>query len=243
MKCPGVSRYPKYSTWDIPYIRGIVAKKSSLIVAMANYLKFNVYDLELNAVSGNSDLRELFLAMENRFILVVEDIDCTIQLKNREDDQSSPTESENNRSEKKFGDVIRFLEFIDGLWSSCGDERIIIFTTSYKDKLDPALLRPGRMDVHIHMSYCTPSVFKILAINYLEVDSHELFEEIVKQIEQVHVTSAEVAEQLLKEDETQAALKGLIAFLDAKKARNDENKKEETNLRLEWVKEEAKGSR
>ncbi|KAJ0796060.1 putative P-loop containing nucleoside triphosphate hydrolase [Helianthus annuus] len=29
----------------------------------------------------------------------------------------------------------------------------IVFTTNHKEKLDPALLRPGRMDVHINMSY------------------------------------------------------------------------------------------
>ncbi|WMV18107.1 hypothetical protein MTR67_011492 [Solanum verrucosum] len=43
------------------------------------------------------------------------------------------------------------LNFIDELWSSCGDEIIIIFTTNHIEKLNPALLRPGRMDVHIHM--------------------------------------------------------------------------------------------
>ncbi|KAL8151675.1 hypothetical protein V2J09_021483 [Rumex salicifolius] len=216
--------------------------KSSLIAAMANYLKFNVYDLELSALNSNSDLRTLLLATENRSILVVEDIDCTVQLKNRNDDQSLPNESENNRPEKKVT-LSGFLNFIDGLWSSCGDERIIIFTTNYKDKLDPALLRPGRMDVHVHMSYCTPSAFKILASNYLGVDSHELFEEIVKRIEQVQVTPAEVAEQLLKEDEPEAALQGLIAFLDAKKVGNDdERKKEESDESLEFVRQEAEGN-
>ncbi|KAI4295499.1 hypothetical protein L6164_035541 [Bauhinia variegata] len=51
------------------------------------------------------------------------------------------------------------LNFIDGLWSSCGDESIIAFTTNHRDRLDTALPRPGRMDVHIHMSYCTPCGF------------------------------------------------------------------------------------
>ncbi|KAF2605344.1 hypothetical protein F2Q70_00027656 [Brassica cretica] len=41
------------------------------------------------------------------------------------------------------------LNFVDGLWSFCGEEKIIISTTNHKEKLDPALLRPGRMDVHI----------------------------------------------------------------------------------------------
>lgn len=109
------------------------------------------------------------------------------------------------------------LNFIDGLWSSCGDERIIVFTTNYKDKLDPALLRPGRMDMHIHMSYCTPCGFKTLAFNYLQITSHRLFGEIEEMIKEVEVTPAEVAEELMKSDEADVALEGLVEFLRRKK--------------------------
>lgn len=112
------------------------------------------------------------------------------------------------------------LNFIDGLWSSCGDERIIVFTTNYKDKLDPALLRPGRMDMHIHMSYCTPCGFRILAYNYLRVKTHHLFNEIEEFIKEVDTTPAEVAEQLMKSEETDVALGGLVAFLKKKKEMN-----------------------
>jgi chaperone BCS1 len=57
--------------------------KSSLIAAMANYLKFDIYDLELTEVRSNSDLRRLLVRMSNRSILVVEDIDCSIELPQR----------------------------------------------------------------------------------------------------------------------------------------------------------------
>lgn len=67
------------------------------------------------------------------------------------------------------------LNFIDGLWSSCGNERIIIFTTNHKEKLDPALLRPGRMDVHIYMGYCTTAGFRKLATTYLGIKDDKLF--------------------------------------------------------------------
>ena len=109
------------------------------------------------------------------------------------------------------------LNFIDGLWSSCGDERIIIFTTNHKDKLDPALLRPGRMDMHIHMSYCTPYGFKILAANYLGIINHYLFSYIENLIQTTEVTPAEVAEHLLQSDEPEKALRDLIKFLEVKK--------------------------
>ncbi|XP_027771221.1 protein HYPER-SENSITIVITY-RELATED 4-like isoform X2 [Solanum pennellii] len=54
--------------------------KSSLIAAMANYLNFDIYDLELTSLRGNLELRRLLVATANKSILVVEDIDCTIDL-------------------------------------------------------------------------------------------------------------------------------------------------------------------
>ena len=109
------------------------------------------------------------------------------------------------------------LNFIDGLWSSCGDERIIVFTTNHKDCLDPALLRPGRMDLHIHMSYCTFDGFKTLAFNYLKKEDHTLFEAIKELLATVQATPAEIAEQLMKNDDAEVALQNLITFLQNKK--------------------------
>lgn len=117
-----------------------------------------------------------------------------------------------------------FLNFIDGLWSSCGDERIIVFTTNHKEKLDPALLRPGRMDVHVHMSYCTPSGFKLLAANYLGIKEHILFEEIEELISTTQVTPAEVAEQLMRNDDRELVLNGLIEFLKVKRKEDEDAK-------------------
>lgn len=117
------------------------------------------------------------------------------------------------------------LNFVDGLWSSCGNERIIVFTTNYKERLDPALLRPGRMDVHIHMSYCTPAGFKVLASNYLEIEDHILFKEIEELIQEIKVTPAEIAEQLMRNDSVDQLLQGLISFLRAKKTENDDRQR------------------
>ncbi|OMO60451.1 hypothetical protein CCACVL1_24142 [Corchorus capsularis] len=183
--------------------------KSSLVAAMANYLKFNVYDLELSSIYNNSDLRRLLVSTRNRSIVVIEDIDCSIELQDR---QAGGYE-EGNRQLTLSG----LLNFIDGLWSSCGDERIIVFTTNHKDKLDPALLRPGRMDMHIHMSYCTPSGFRVLASNYLDITSHDLFHEIDQLLMEVEATPAEIAEELMRSEDADIALEGLIKFLQNKK--------------------------
>ena len=109
------------------------------------------------------------------------------------------------------------LIIIDELWSSCGEERIIVFTTNDKDKLDPALLRPGHMDVHVHMSYCTIDGFKLLATNYLGIEGdHQLYRQIEGLLENVEVTPAEIAEELTKSDDIDVVHRGLVEFLEQK---------------------------
>ncbi|TQE09290.1 hypothetical protein C1H46_005225 [Malus baccata] len=115
----------------------------------------------------NSEHRKPLVSTANQPILVIKDIDCSTGISDRKRGVS------NNDSQLTLSG---FLNFIDGLWSSCGDERIIM------DKLDPALLRPGRMDMHINMSYCTQSGFKILASNYLGTRTHYPSDEIEELI-------------------------------------------------------------
>lgn len=69
--------------------------KSSLIAAMANYLKFDIYDLELTSIFSNSDLRSVLLSTTNRSILVIEDIDCSVEM---EDRQNQDAEYQYSRS-------------------------------------------------------------------------------------------------------------------------------------------------
>ncbi|KAI8554247.1 hypothetical protein RHMOL_Rhmol05G0083700 [Rhododendron molle] len=178
--------------------------KSSLIAAMANYLNFDVYDLELTAMRSNSELRNLLISTANQSILVVEDIDCSIELQDRF-----------KAAKKPVGKPLVAMDLLQPD-QGCGDERIIIFTTNHKERLDPALLRPGRMDVHIHMSYCTPCGFRMLAQNYLEISEHPLFTEIERLLKMKKVTPAEVGEQLLRNEEAESALRGLIELLEEK---------------------------
>ncbi|CAM8878139.1 unnamed protein product [Rhodiola kirilowii] len=192
--------------------------KSSLIAAMANYLKFDIYDLELSSIHSDSYLRSILMSTTNRSILIIEDIDCNVEAQDRA--------LEVDQSDSKLT-LSGLLNFIDGLWSSCGDERIIVFTTNHKEKLDPALLRPGRMDVHIHMSYCTPAGFKILASNYLDLkDTHPLFEEIERLMVSAKVTPAEVAEELMRSEDPEVALDGVLNLLKRKEEQGQTKEKE-----------------
>ncbi|GMQ09481.1 hypothetical protein CsSME_00052849 [Camellia sinensis var. sinensis] len=92
------------------------------------------------------------------------------------------------------------------------------------------------MDVHIHMSYCTPCGFKLLASNYLGITEHPLFLKVEVLIEIKKVTPAEIGEQLMKSDEPERALRGLIRFLEEKKEKEKEEEKKEKEKENEEIK-------
>ncbi|XP_045817382.1 AAA-ATPase At3g50940-like isoform X2 [Trifolium pratense] len=205
--------------------------KSSLIVAIAKYLKFDVYDLDLSSVMSNSVLTTVLRATSNRSIIVIEDIDCNKEVLDR-----SKSAADMNPDMDPVGSFLGvkmamggrgrsdnsgkftlsgLLNYMDGLWACCGEERILIFTTNHKDKIDPALLRPGRMDMHIELSYLKAKAFRILASNYLDIEEHHhpFLEQVDELLDKMDVTPALVAEHLLRGEDADVALKTLIKLL------------------------------
>ncbi|XP_058073834.1 AAA-ATPase ASD, mitochondrial-like [Magnolia sinica] len=221
--------------------------KSSMIVAMANFLDYDVYDLELTAVKNNTELRKLLIETTSKSIMVIEDIDCSLDLSGKRKKKAEKSEKDTDEEKlppgvDKDDDTSKvtlsgLLNFIDGLWSACGGERIIVFTTNHLEKLDPALIRRGRMDKHIELSYCSFEAFKVLAKNYLNLDSHPLFETVQQLIEGSNITPADVAENLMPKsskataaDKANTCLKNLIQALHEAR---EEMKSKEAAAQLE----------
>ncbi|CAL0299020.1 unnamed protein product [Lupinus luteus] len=229
--------------------------KSTMIAAIANFMYYDVYDLELTAVKENTDLKKLLIDTTSKSIIVIEDIDCSLDLtgqrkkaKEKSDEEDKPEDSikkVKDEEEKKGSNVTLsgLLNFIDGIWSACGGERIIIFTTNFVDKLDPALIRRGRMDKHIELSYCGYEAFKVLAKNYLDIESHTLFPIIEKMLGETNVTPADVAENLMPksiDEDSDSCFNDLIKSLEEAKNKAEEEAKEKVdgeNKELKIVKE------
>ncbi|KAJ7956316.1 AAA-ATPase [Quillaja saponaria] len=237
--------------------------KSTMIAAMANLLSYNVYDLELTAVKDNTELRKLLIETTSKSIIVIEDIDCSLDLtgqRKKKAEKSSDDEMEKQNKEvarkepKEHGGgsnscskvtLSGLLNFIDGLWSACGGERLIVFTTNYVERLDPALIRRGRMDKHIELSYCSFEGFKVLAKNYLKLEIHPMFDKIQRLMDETEITPADVAENLMPNsllDDAERCLSSLIEALEiakeaaaVKKAEEvkDNYKNEEENSKLQ----------
>jgi mitochondrial chaperone BCS1 len=95
---------------------------------------------------------------------------------------------------------------LDGVVSS--EERIIFMTTNHPEKLDPALIRPGRVDVKEYFGYATPYQVKEMFLRFYggPDERAERFMQLVSRIDSVSpaflqglfVSNKEKPEQVLE---------------------------------------------
>jgi hypothetical protein len=168
----------------------------------------------------------LLTSTSSKSIIVIEDIDCSLDLTGTRvrKPQEKPKAASKGATFSSTVTLSGLLNFSDGLWSCCGNERIIIFTTNHIEQLDPGLLRPGRMDMHIHMSFCSFDVFKVLAMNYLGLEAHPAFGRVQELLleKNVRVTPAQVTEFLFQHKNNQElALQTLVEDLERRTVAGD----------------------
>lgn len=133
----------------IPYRRGYLlygppgCGKSSFVLALAGHFRLSVYMLSLPSVASDNTLSSLFSRLPPRCILLIEDIDaCGLQ--NRTLSNDFDDEQDNLRRNRSAVTLSGLLNEIDGVSSPEG--RLLFMTTNDLGALDPALVRPGRID-------------------------------------------------------------------------------------------------
>jgi chaperone BCS1 len=130
-----------YNDRGIPYRRGYLlygppgSGKSSVIQALAGELDYNICILNLSEMTLTDDrLNHLMNHIPERSILLLEDIDAAFNERKQSDTQGYV-------SGVTFSGLLNAL---DGVASA--EERLIFMTTNHPERLDAALLRPGRID-------------------------------------------------------------------------------------------------
>lgn len=132
-----------YEERAIPWRRGYKLQgppgcgKSSLVAGLASHVGMGVSVLSLNNVTFDGDLIELLLGQPANTLLLIEDLDAAFT-HDRKSDQTKITFSS-------------FLNALDGLIAPSG--RLLFVTTNHPERLDPALVRPGRIDVTHEITY------------------------------------------------------------------------------------------
>lgn len=125
-----------YTERGIPYRRGYLFYgppgngKTSAVLALATHFNLDIGILSLKMAGlEDDDLYSLLTNTPKNTLVLLEDIDCVV-------------DGRNTDGAVTFSGLLNAL---DGL--SSAHKQIIFMTTNHRDKLDPALVRPGRCDM------------------------------------------------------------------------------------------------
>ena len=141
-----------YYSRGIPYRRGYLlygipgSGKSSFIQALAGELDYNIAILNLSERGLTDDrLNHLLTVVPRRTFVLLEDVDAAFGNRRLQAD-----------SDGYQGANVTFsglLNALDGVASV--EERVLFLTTNHIDRLDEALVRPGRVDMTVRLAEAT----------------------------------------------------------------------------------------
>lgn len=143
-----------YKDRGIPYRRGYLlygppgCGKTSFSKAIAGQIGYDIYEIQLsNRQLSDETLNSLISQVEKRSILLFEDVDAAFVARMQdEEDVDVKTKKQKPKIREATSGVTfsGLLNVIDGVASE--EDYLIFMTTNYVDKLDTALIRPGRID-------------------------------------------------------------------------------------------------
>ncbi|XP_051870448.1 mitochondrial chaperone BCS1 isoform X1 [Pristis pectinata] len=143
-----------YTDRGIPYRRGYLlygppgCGKSSFITALAGELEYSICLLSLSDRSLTDDrLNHLLSVAPQQSIILLEDVDAAFI--SRDLAKENPTMYQ-GMGRLTFSGLLNAL---DGVAST--EARLVFMTTNHLDRLDPALIRPGRVDFKQFVGYCS----------------------------------------------------------------------------------------
>lgn len=190
----------------------IVTHNTTLAQAIADYIHAELIVFPGDAISelpkyiGTDICRDTVDSSIYR-VVCIEDVDCGFAQAR----MTSVWDDEEEKEVKRKVGLAEILNCIDGLQAP--QNTIYVFTTNHMEKLDPALIRPGRCDVKLEIPGVTYDTFKKFAVYHygegadtfiddhfikdFTVDSEITFAELQTDVMK-GVTLADVAMKIMK---------------------------------------------
>lgn len=148
--------------------------KTSFALAIAGKYGYDLATLSFTDKVTDGTFTRLVRQLPEKTILLLEDIDCLFHNRKNEDTQ------------KNFVTFSGILNTLDGI--ATPQEFICIITTNYKNMLDDALLRPGRIDSITTFDYIKKEQLKSLYKTYMEeAYTSDLFKEFYRAYSDLNI--------------------------------------------------------
>jgi DNA polymerase III delta prime subunit len=196
-----LTRRDWYDAKGIPYTLGFLfhgppgVGKTSTIKAIANEGKRHIINVQLSEIKTKAQLHHLFFNDEvhvwngvqsekytipvSERLYVIEDIDAmgdTVlrrEWKKPTPASTKPKEEDvflnREKEEKDTIDLAFILNLLDGTLEANG--RILAITTNFPERIDRALIRPGRIDMIVNFKKCNLAVVQEMVRSFYDSDT------------------------------------------------------------------------
>lgn len=198
--------------------------KTSFIKALANKTNRDIVIIPLKMIKTVSQLKTIFFEDTysrlnevgsrsfDKKIIVFEDIDCigdivknrNAQLTTEETKQANLKNKPEETNEQIITGIMQFLDPITlddflNLWDGVRETpgRIIVITSNFYNQLDPALIRPGRIDIGYELSNVSHGILQEMHVHFFQ---KEMKNEDLLQINTLFYSPAELVNIYLSSD-------------------------------------------
>ncbi len=192
-----------YAQMGIPWRRGYLLHgppgtgKTSIAYAIAGELRLNLCWLSLTNVKlTDQTISGLLQKTPPRSLILIEDVDAFFTARQKQD----------NRIAVSFSGLLNAL---DGVAAQEG--RIVFLTTNHKELLDPALIRPGRIDVTYELGLASREQVRALFLRFHPEAVDEADRAALGIVER-SISPAQIQQALLTHPEARAAADAIIAL-------------------------------
>lgn len=155
----------EYIKLGIPWRRGLLfygppgTGKTSLVTALASEFALDIYILDLSSgVLNDWRLARLFEQLPPNCIVLLEDIDGYGVAGAKKGKKKGARSRKRDDEVTKAEGITRggLINTLDGV--NAAEGRITIMTTNFRERLDKALIRDGRVDLELKLGHASPEV-------------------------------------------------------------------------------------
>ena len=204
------------------------AGKTSSIKCLANETKRHIININLNnditkvqldnlffnetlfVINPSTNKTETYYIPLNQRIYVLEDIDCQDKIVVKRELKEDLLKGHNNSNDRKplpitqppIGiaekiDLSFLLNLLDGILESPG--RIVIMTSNHPEKLDHALIRPGRIDIIANFKKCTRETIFQMMEHFYDVSLQSDVQKIIfDELDDYFISPAEMSKLMFE---------------------------------------------
>lgn len=193
-----------YRSMGLNYKRGYLLHgppgtgKTSLVLALANEGKRDIYSMDLSKMHSDADLDQAFSLLPDMCVVMMEDVDAMgtvthsraqkADLQSQGCDNAAAATATTTANAAALVDAVlaatgvdapgshmsqgvtlsTLLNHMDGVGSNHG--RVFVMTTNHPEVLDSALVRPGRVDLKVHLGMCSATQMRQFCKLYFDTD-------------------------------------------------------------------------